>query len=203
MSAGRVHIATTLLLAGGLFATGACVHGSFERTGRLRLDEGREGLAPIFAVIPDGHEEVARVTVTADALGTSDRLERHLLRRASLMGCVGVVELEVHDQAYATGTCVQRRELETEVAEVVAVKDPPAELLARARAAGAPGESLVNVLTQVQSRPAAERVWPVQWYLQTYPQSPFAAEVEQLMLRAPRPGAVPQAASVRMAPTSP
>ena len=203
MKVDRTITRVPLLLAGVLATGAACVHGTFERTGRLRLDDGREGLASVFAVVPDGHEEVARITVTADYLGTSERLERHLLRRASLIGCAGVVDIEIQEHVQAEGTCVQRRELEPQAVQVVAVKEPPAELWAKARAAGPRGESLLAVLAQVQARPTTERAWPLQWYVQNYPQSPFAAEVERLMIRQPQPAAAPRAASVRMAPTSP
>jgi hypothetical protein len=191
-----------LALATALGAA-ACVHTGFERTGRLRLDGGGEGVAPVFTMVPDGYEEVATVRVRADSLGTADRLERHLLRRANLLGCAGVVDLRVRAYTAAQATCVQRRELpEADAVEVVAVREPPAELLARAEESGDAGAALLSVLDKIAARPAHERAWPLQWYLATYPNSPFAADVDALLVREDTGGAA-SSASVRMAPSAP
>jgi hypothetical protein len=181
----------------------ACVHTGFERTGRLRLDNGSEGAAPVFAVIPDGYEEVATVSVHADSLGTAERLERHLLRRANLMGCAGVVDVVVQAHRAAQATCVQRRELpEAGAAAIVAVREPSLELMARAQSGGDAGAALLSVLDSVATRPARERAWPLQWYLATYPNSPYAADVDAMLVREVAGGGG-STASVRMAPSAP
>ncbi|MBI5549014.1 MAG: hypothetical protein HY901_34455, partial [Deltaproteobacteria bacterium] len=54
---------------------------------RLRLDNGSEGKAPVMAAMPAGFEEVAEINLQADGVATAERLNKHLVRRANLLGC--------------------------------------------------------------------------------------------------------------------
>jgi hypothetical protein len=152
---------------------------------------------------PAGYEEVAVVSVRADSFATAERLERHLRRRAALMGCAGITDLYVQAEAGAQAVCISPREPTAPAPEAVAVIDPSPELMARARDAGAQGRALLKVLAQVMKRPPDERAWPLRWYQKNYPNSPFAAEVEALFVYGVAPGAVSASASVRMAPSAP
>ncbi|MBI5509843.1 MAG: hypothetical protein HY903_13895 [Deltaproteobacteria bacterium] len=181
-----------------------CVHSTMERTGRLRLDGGGEGRAPVLASLPSGFEEVGVITVRADGIATGERLDRHLLRRAALMGCDGVVGVQVEEDVDAEAVCVKRREpVQAAAPRQIRVREPSPELVAQARLAGAEGTALVAVLTQLRSRPAAEREWPLRWYLQTYPDSRFAPDVGALFEEVTPTYASPDAVSVRGAPTTP
>ena len=191
------------VLTGTLMATG-CVHTSMERTGRMRLDSGSEGSTPVMATMPQGFEEVAELNVQADGIATVERLNKHLVRRAHLLGCDGLVNVRVEADVGADAVCVKRREPLAQVAtKTFRVLDPPAELLERAKTAGDQGVALYQVLAQVQTRPSNERAWALRWYLETYPQSPFATDVSALFEEVTPMRASPSAASVRGAPTTP
>ncbi len=177
--ATRQIVGVLLVLASG------CVTAQVERTGRLRLGDGREGKVPVLSAMPQGFEEVAVVTVEADSLATPERLEKHLVRRASLLGCGAVVGI-VHGAEGAKGTCVRRRDPEPsdpddEDSEMVIVQASDA-LKRRALEAGSEGEALLRVLAQSDSRAGAERAWPLKWFLSTYPDSAFRADVEALFV---------------------
>src|SRR5690349_14763745 len=91
-----VHPASAAQKLGALLVVAlasGCVHAQVERTGRLQLGDGREGRAPVLDAVPQGYEQVAVVRVAAEGLGTQERLEKHLVRRASLLGCGAVVNV--------------------------------------------------------------------------------------------------------------
>jgi hypothetical protein len=192
----------TVVMAATLLGA-SCVHTDYERTGRSRLVNGREGTVPVFASTPAGYDEVAVVSIHADSFATAERLERHLLRRASLMGCAAVTDVYVQAEAGAQAVCVTPREPTAPPPEAVAIVDPSPALVARVEQAGAQGQALLRVFAQVMSRPAGERAWPLRWYQKNYPNSPFANEVEALFVYGVAPGTVAPSASVRMAPTAP
>ena len=77
------------------------------------------------------------------------------------------------------------------------------ELVERAVAAGRMGEPVIQVLSQVQQRTEGERAWPLRWFLQTYPDSPFHADLASLIVESPVAQNVTRPASVRTAPTLP
>lgn len=168
-----------------LAASGAaCVHASVERTGRAPLGGGSEGYAAVWDDVPSGYEEVARVTVEADGIATPERLERHLRRRASLMGCDAMTAIQVTAGESATGNCVRRLEpapaITTDGAVIVA--SPPEALLDAARRAGPEGATLLQVLEQVERAPASARAWPLRWYVSNYPNSRFVSDVTKLFI---------------------
>lgn len=170
---------TAVLLASAL---GGCVHASVERTGRLRLGDGSEGRAPILDTRPADSEEVAVLTVDADGAATAERLTRHLQRRASLLGCDGLIQVEIEEKRSARGTCVRRRERVTSAEIAYAVRPASQALRARAASAGAEGAALLAVLDQAERRSEQQKAWPLRWYLDNYPNSPFRADVEALFV---------------------
>jgi hypothetical protein len=171
-------IAGLLLLAG-------CVHTDVSRIGRQRLGDGSEGLAPILASVTGDFDEVAVLTVGADAASTVERRERHLSRRAALLGCDAVIRVR-HEAALTTGICARRRGDAPESIEIAyLVAAPSPDLVTRARAAGPEGLALLSVLDQVERRSESQRAWPLRWYLATYPDSPFRADVEAMIVPAP------------------
>jgi hypothetical protein len=143
------------------------------------------------------------ISVQADSFATAERLERHLLRRASLLGCAAIVELRVQPEVAAHGVCVQRREPDLQTPGTTVVLEPSPALVNRATSAGPAGEMLLRVLAQARERPPRERAWPLRWYLENYPDSPFYADVEALLVYGVPAGAITPSASVRMAPTTP
>lgn len=195
---------TQLAILASLMLTNACVHAVTERTGRLPLAEGREGRAPTLMALPQGFEEVALITVTADGMGTTERLNTHLSRRAALLGCDGIMNVSVNPGVEAQATCVKRREpRQVSAPSVVRVRAPSQALLTRIAQSGESGRVLLSVLHQSAERKGAEQAWPIKWYLQAYPQGPFAADVNELLeVLVPEPITSP-AASVRGAPTAP
>ncbi len=186
-----------VMTAATMMLVSACVHTQIERTGRAHLGGGNEGVVRVLAAMPAGYQEVAVITISASSFGTEQRLKRHLLRRASLLGCEAIVGLVVKVDANARGTCIQRGEPSYEVPTIVL--DAAPTLLVRAADAGPAGEALLQVIDQMNSRPASERSWPLKWYLKTYPDSPFYDDVAAL-LRGPVPSGSQATASVRMAP---
>jgi hypothetical protein len=204
MHGGTKSTMLKLSIAGltGLFLTASCVHSNLERTGRMRLGNGTEGRAPIMAEVPAGFEEVGVLTIQADGIATAERLNKHLLRRANLIGCDGLTDVQVAADQSGAAVCLKRREpIAKAEPKAVRVLEPPQELMERASAAGDEGAMLSQVLAQVQARPAAEREWPLRWYLETYPSSPFAPDVSALFEEVTPMRASPSAASVRGAPT--
>jgi hypothetical protein len=173
------------ILAVSMVATSsACVHAQLDRVGRAQLGDGSEGLAPIVAAPGSMYESVALITVSADGIATEERLGRHLQRRASLLGCDALTE-PTFGSGQASATCLRERVATTQGAPDLMVADPSPTLIARAKGAGAIGTPLLQVLGQLRSRHGAERVWAVRWYLETYPDSPFRAEVEALLTPVP------------------
>ncbi len=177
----------------------ACVHTQVTRTGRLALVGGEEGFAPVLPGLPKGHEEVAQLTVQAQAIATPERLTRHLQRRASLLGCDGIIDVVIgHTQAQAT--CVRHRELQTETSTRTYVLEPSAALLNRAAGAGSEGELVLSVLEQSRQRQGDARAWPLRWFLANYPNSRFAHDVAALLVSVPEMASATAPASVRGAP---
>lgn len=169
----------------------------------MRLGDGHEGIVPILDTMPKGFEEVAVVSVQADSLATPERLARHLQRRASLLGCDGVMGLMVSGDN-GRAVCVRRREpVPVAVPVVVTVRDPSAELIKRAARAGADGRAVLQVLAQVEQRPAGERAWPLRWFLENYPSSPFRDDLASLIVETPLSPSRGRSATVRTAPTLP
>jgi hypothetical protein len=175
---GTLKQLVTIVVA--TLATG-CVHTQLDRLGRSRLDGGGEGRAPIVAATPVNSEEVALVSVQADGVATTERLTRHLQRKASLLGCDALTNVVI-DGEQGQGTCLRSRHLVATRARALTVVDPSTSLLAKAGNAGAEGVALLAVLDQVKARRGTERGWPLRWYLETYPDSPFKADVEALLV---------------------
>ncbi|MEE8408166.1 MAG: hypothetical protein V3T05_01045 [Myxococcota bacterium] len=203
MRSGQARTIAKVIIGLGLGLTAiGCVHSRIDRTGRMRLGHGHEGKAPVLAALPDGYEEVAEVTVRADGIATAERLERHLLRRASLLGCDGVINMMVAAGSGAFAVCVRRHEpLQPEETKPIVVAMPSEDLMNRARDAGPEGRALLNVLAQAETRSREDRAWPLRWYLDTYPNSPFRGDVEALLVAPSVSRAVTSSASVRPAPT--
>lgn len=164
-----------------MLAATACVHSDIQYVGRTPLGGGREGLSPILVATPDGYEEVAVITVNADLFNTSVRRQRHLRRKASLLGCDALVPIRAPSSTQTTGICVRSRQPQPQESVNLVVAPPPADLLERAAHGGPSGLALLKVLRQSANSREDAKAWPLQWYLSNYPQSPFRADVEALM----------------------
>ncbi len=191
----------------GLLAT-ACVQSNVNRTGRARLGGGSEGSTKVFEQTPAGYQEIAVIDVNAAALGKEDRLERHLLRQASLLGCDGVVNVRT-ERGNASAICLKHLS-GTKVVDAIDLQDAvvlnaPDTLRRKAAQGGAYGIALLKAIerSQNQAEPT-RRGWPLKWYVENYPQSPFIADVEALFVSSDEfEGALASAgapASVRTAP---
>lgn len=183
-----------------LVALNACVHARVERTGRQSLGGGRDGAVQILASTPVGFEEVANVTVTAEGLATPQRLQKHLVRKASLLGCHAVVNVSFPTQDTASGACIKRNEPDFSIPETFVVTRAPESLRAKAQAAGDVGLALLDVLDQSETRQGSARAWPLRWYLSTYPNSPFAGDVAALFVPVSKTLAKATPVSVRAQP---
>ena len=152
-----------------------------------------------MAGVNSDFERVAVITVNASAVKTTERRLNHLRRRASLLGCDGLINVEHFSEDESRGTCVRRREPVFAQAETpMRVVATPAQLRAKARAGGAAGIALLRVLDQADRRSGDERAWPLKWYLERYPNSPFHADVEAMFV-AVETGSGGSTASVRNA----
>lgn len=176
------NIGTLFCSLAVVVATG-CVHSQVQRLGRMRLGNGTEGKVEVIAQIDRAaFDEVAFVTVEATGIKTEDRRLRHLLRRASLLGCDGIAHIEHRDDNSSSGICVRRREPEVAGNAREVVIRAPAALRHRASVSGVAGIALIKVLDQADRREGDAKAWPLRWYLKNYPASPFKADVEALFV---------------------
>ena len=190
-----------IILVAALFVSTACVHTSVERTGRMRLVGGQEGSAPIMAVVSSDYEEVAVVTVATDSLSDSSRLTRHLQRRASLLGCDAITQVEVSTKS-ASASCVKVSEpVVAKSQEAKEVRQASPELLSKLVNSGAAGQGLAEMLVSLNNRTSKERAWSINWFLKNYPESPFRSDVESLFVAPSQAVASLSASAARTAPT--
>lgn len=202
----RAHIAQSVRVAQKfgalvlLLSVNACVHARVERTGRQALGNGREGAVAVLASVPQGFEEVATVQVTAEGLATPERLQKHLVRKASLLGCSAVVNVRFPTTETAQGDCIKRNEPDFSQPETFVVTRASDSLRSKATDAGAVGEALLAVLDQSEAQDGAKKAWPLRWYLSNYPNSPFANDVAALFVPTSKTLANAAPASVRAQP---
>jgi len=176
-----------------------CVHTQVVRLGRMELGNGHEGYAPVLAEADASFERVAAITVDASAVKTETRRLRHLQRRASLLGCDGIIGVNHLDSDRSQAICVRRREIQRPtVVATTRVARPSSSLRERARSAGDTGIALLRVLDQAEGKQGDEAAWPLKWYLSKYPNSPFRADVEALFVASTSTGGTPS--TIRTAP---
>jgi len=180
VSAGRLT-ASAVLIGFGLVST-ACVTSRVTRTGRVDLSGGAERYAPVLAEVGPSFREVALIAVDARVAKNEARTLRHLRRKAGRMGCDAITGVRHLGDGHSTAICVER--WEPVVSEAPPSPSPATisdALIHRAAASGAPGLALVSILKQAQRASGEARTWPLQWYLDHYPSSPFRAEVESIL----------------------
>lgn len=201
MTARRQKIGGWIALVVTFAITSGCVHADVHRTGRLQLEGGREGTVPVFSKLPRHHREVAVVTVRAKALGTRDRLTKHLRRRASLMGCDGLIRVHFPGADAARGVCIEHdTKQQPAPSAAVAALAPSDSLMRKLANAGPQGRGLLQLLRRTSSKPPNERVWPLKWYLENYPNSQFRDEVRALLVHPDSAPAEANPATMRGAP---
>ncbi len=191
-----------IILIATLFLSTACVHTHVERTGRMRLGGGQEGVAPVMATVSADFEEVAIVHISVDSLSNDDRLIRHLQRRASLLGCDAITQIKIDTDA-ASAACIKRTEstfvAQAQEGKVVSQASP--ELLTKLVRSGSEGAGLAQMLAGMNNRSAQERAWSINWFLKNYPDSPFRSDIQGLISAPTEAVASLPASTVRAAPS--
>ena len=130
----------------------------------------------------------------------AERREYHVRRRASLLGCDAVTEIRATAES-THGVCIKRRAGAPEKQDIVIMK-APYWLVAKAEAAGPAGLPLLKALHQSAAHEGSQAAWPLNWYLRTYPESPFVADVQSLFVPADVAiASAPGLSTVRAEPT--
>ena len=167
----------------------------------MPLGGGQEGLARVLEILSPDQEKAAVISVNSSRFGTAQRQIIHLRRRANLLGCDGIYNLH-RTATRAFGTCVRNRaELDNPTTPMV-VRTPSHDLVERASNDRVHGLTLIKILNRISKLPSNKRAWQLQWYLQTYPESPFASDVESLFIASADFGRAQGHASLRAAPLS-
>ena len=179
MSKGSKLIVMIVLAFGSV----ACVHTEVGRIGRMPLNTGKEGLAPVIDTLKPDQERVALLSVDAPLVGKTRRQLMHLRRRASLLGCDGVTQI-VSTSDKLTGVCVRSRTSSPLEAPEILIRSPSHALVSRVAQDTVHGSPLLKVLHRISQLPADQRAWPLEWYLEHYPASPYAADIENLFVAA-------------------
>jgi len=192
-------LATTLLLTA---STGVgCIHSNVTRVGRMPLGGGHEGLAPVLEKLSPDQEKAAVISVNSSKFGTTQRPIMHLRRRASLLGCDGIYNLH-RTATRAFGTCIRNRAERDTPTIAMVVRTPSHDLVERASNDRVYGLALIKILNRISNLPANKRAWQLQWYLETYPESPYTDDVEGLFIASADFGKAKGHASLRAAPLS-
>ncbi|MDP7038573.1 MAG: hypothetical protein QGI45_05405 [Myxococcota bacterium] len=156
----------------------ACVHTDVQRIGRLRLQNPKEGFAPVLTQISTDYERVAVIRAKASAAGSKQRLTKYLRRQASVAGCDAIARIVFQSKTSAHALCLERREPEHKHS---ATNRLPAQasdkLLSELAQSGEEGILLAQMLAKSNGRRAEERRHLINWYLDTYPQTTFRAEL--------------------------
>ena len=167
-----------LLLGVMLCMATACVHTDIQRIGRLRLQNPKEGFAPVLTQIPTDYERVAVLSAKASAASSKQRLTKYLRRKASVAGCDAIARIVFKSKTHAHALCLERREPEHQHNQSAHLPAQASDkLLGQLAQSGEEGIRLAQMLEKSNGRRAEERRHLINWYLDTYPQTSFRAEL--------------------------
>ena len=156
-----------------------CVTSRVDRIGRARLIPGTEGLAPVV-IDTAGYASVASLAVDARLVDTTERRLRHLQRRASLLGCDAIAAVEHAEQGHSSALCLKAETQTVHAPASTVVRAPTTAFLAQLEDAGSAAEPLRIALAQARIDDRSYAAWPLIWYTENYPASPWHAQVEAL-----------------------
>jgi hypothetical protein len=190
------------ILAVFFVVAAGCVHTQIERRGRQQLRGGAEGLAQWLPLASPDFEEAAVIRVQATGITNTTRRSRHLLRRASLLGCDGVTAVEHISENQSQAICLKRIEPKTTRAPLTthALASTPKALQRKLMDGGDAGIALLHLLNKTDGQMSSQRDWSLRWYLKNYPESPFQNDVRSLFIQNASSSGGSNPPSIRTAP---